>query len=173
MAKRTFTLTEAAVKALEQAEQATKQVTELRRMQGVRLYGTGAAMTIITQVTQASEPTLRRWVGRYKQEGVNGLRNRRQGGNNRKLTRDQRAELKRKLQQYRPVDVHISQGEYWTASDLKVAVERWFGVTYRDKSRYPVLLRESGFSFQRTAKIYRSQPSAAVVGQFEAELEKK
>ncbi len=69
MAKRELVLNEAAKKELERAEEATKEVDELRRMQGVRLYGTEAAMVVITQVTQASEATVRRWVGRYK-EGV-------------------------------------------------------------------------------------------------------
>lgn len=173
MATREFVLTETAVKELERAEQTTQEVDELRRMQGVRLYGTGQGMVIISEVTQASERTVRRWVARYKAEGIKGLRQRWQGGNNRKLTREQRAELKAKLQQYRPVDLHISQRLYWTVSDLQTLVEEWYGVVYREGDSYQALLHESGFSYQRSAKVYRSQPSAADVAQFEAELEKK
>jgi transposase len=173
MATREFVLSEAAVKELERAEQSTEQVDELRRMQGVRLYGTGAAMTVITQVTQASQRTVRRWVAHYSQGGVTGLRERWQGGNNRKLSDEQRADLKAKLQQYRPVDLQISQGIYWTVSDLHTALEGWYGVVYREGDSYQALLHESGFSYQRTAKVYRSQPSTADVAQFEAELEKK
>jgi transposase len=173
MATREFILSEAAVKELERAEQSTEQVDELRRMQGVRLYGTGAAMAVITQVTQASERTVRRWVAHYKEGGVTGLRERWRGGNNRKLSVEQRADLKAQLQQYRPVDLHISQGIYWTVSDLQTAVEGWYGVVYKEGDSYQALLQASGFSYQRTAKVYRSKPSAADVAQFEAELEKK
>ena len=173
MATRAFVLSAAAVKELERAEQSSEQVDVLRRMQGVRLYGMGAAMAVITQVTQASERTVRRWVTRYNQGGVNGLRERWQGGNNRKLSVEQRTDLKAKLQQYRPVDVQISQGVYWTVSDLQTAIKRWYGVVYREGDSYQALLHESGFSYQRTAKVYRSKPSAAAVAQFEAELEKK
>ncbi len=173
MATREFILNETAVKELERAEQSTRQVDELRRMQGVRLYGTGQGMAIITQVTQASERSVRRWVARYNEGGINGLRERWQGGNNRKLTREQRAELKAKLQQYRPVDLLISQSSYWTVSDLQTVVEDWYGVVYREGDSYQALLHESGFSYQRSAKVYRSKPSAADVAQFEAELEKK
>ena len=35
------------------------------------------------------------------------------------------------------------------------------------------LLAECGFSYQRTEKVYRSQPDAQTVADFEAELEKK
>jgi putative transposase len=173
MATREFVLNETAVKELERAEQSTRQVGELRRMQAVRLYGTGQGMDIITQVTQASERTVRRWVARYSAGGINGLRECWQGGNNRKLTRAQRAEIKAKLQQYRPVDLHISQSLYWTVSDLQTVVEDGYGVVYREGDSYQALLHESGFSYQRSAKVYRSKPSAADVAQFEAELEKK
>lgn len=173
MATREFRLSEAAVKELERAEQSTEQVDELRRMQGVRLYGMGTAMAVISQVTQASERTVRRWVARYKEGEVEGLRERWQGGNNRKLNMEQRADLKARLQQYRPVDLQLSQAIYWTVSDLQTALERWYGVVYKEGDSYQALLHESGFSYQRSAKVYRSQPSAADVAQFEAELEKK
>ena len=173
MTIREFVLNEAREKELERAEQSTKRVDELRRMQGVHLYGTGVGMAVITQVTQASERTVRRWVARYKEGGVQGLQECWQGGNNRKLTREQRADLKAKLAQYRPVDLQISQSLYWTVSDLQRVVEGWYGVEYREADSYQALLHESGFSYQRSAKVYRNRPSAADVAQFEAELEKK
>jgi len=71
------------------------------------------------------------------------------------------------------VDLQISQSVYWTVSDLRIAVEKWFGVVYQDESSYQTLLHRSGFSYQRTAKIYRSQPSELNIAAFEAELEKK
>jgi transposase len=173
MATRKFGLNAIAVKELERAEQNTEQVDELRRMPAVRLYGTGVSIAVIEQVAQASQRTVRRWVARYNEDGLNGLRERWQGGNNRKLTREQRGELKAKLQQSRPVDLQLSQNRYWTVSDLQTALASWYGVVYREADSYQALLHASGFSYQRSAKVYRNKPSAAQVAQFEAELEKK
>lgn len=86
---------------------------------------------------------------------------------------NQRQQIRERLHQYRPVDLRLSEGLYWTVSDLRIAVEQWFGVVYQDESSYQSLLHQSGFSYQRAAKVYRSQPSAVQIAQFEAELEKK
>jgi hypothetical protein len=56
----------------------------------------------------------------YGTGGIEGLRSKRQGNNARKLTLEQHRQVKAQLEQYRPVDLHLSQGEYWTVSDLYV-----------------------------------------------------
>ena len=58
-------------------------------------------------------------------------------------------------------------------SDLQVVVKAWFGVSYKDEDSYQALFQACGFSYQGSAKVYRSQPSAAEIAQFEAEVEKK
>jgi transposase len=127
---------------------------------------------VIRQVTQASERTVRRWVARYEGEGVEGLRERWSGGNNRKLTEAQREQIKEHLRSYRPVDLGLSRGEHWTVSDLKAGVEQWYGVVYRDEDSYQQLFHASRFSYQRSAKVYRNQPSAADIAAFEDDLQK-
>ena len=87
-------------------------------------------------------------------------------------------ELAEKLKQYTPdqvlaPDVRVERGSFWTVSDVQIVVERWYGVTYRSKRSYRTLLHQSGLSYQKAEKVYRSQPSAARVADFEAELEKK
>ncbi|MCQ3933204.1 MAG: hypothetical protein DPW16_22375 [Chloroflexi bacterium] len=104
---------------------------------------------------------------------MSGLRSHWTGQNANKLTDEQREQIKQSLHQYRPVDLHLSDGEYWTVNDLRVAVEQWFGVVYQDETSYQKLLHQSGFSYQRTTKIYRSRPSEATLAEFEADLEKK
>lgn len=173
MAKRQFTLTPAELQALQQAEKTTKQVDHLRRLQAVRLYGSGEPIAVIQTLTHASERAIRLWVEHYGQGGVEALRAQWKGGNSRKLSVQQKADVKQRLHQYRPVDLHISQNQWWTVSDLRVAVENWFGVVYKSADSYQVLLHESGFSYQRSAKVYRNKPSAVALEQFESELEKK
>lgn len=173
MAKRQLQLTEAEIGACRQAEGQTRDVRELKRLQAVRLYGSGVRLAEIMELVGAGESTIRQWAMAYRAQGVDGLRSRWQGNNARKLTAEQRRWVQERLQQYRPVDLGLSEGVYWTVSDLQVAVEEWFGVVYQDETSYQTLLHTSGFSYQRTAKVYRSQPSAAEIAQFEAELEKK
>jgi len=173
MAKRQIQLTEAENAQFRQAEAQTRDVHELKRLPAIRLYGSGVRLTAIMDVVGAGESPIRQWAMAYRAHGLDGLRSKWQGSNANKLTPEQRALLKARLHPYRPVDLHLSAGQYWTVSDLRVAVEGWFGVVYKDETSYQTLLHTSGFSYQRTAKVYRSQPSAADVAQFEADLEKK
>lgn len=173
MRTRALQLTETEVAALKQAEQQTKRPNELRWMQAVRLFGSGMAVEQVTEITHLSERTIQRQAARFREAGVDGLRERRVGGNRALLTDEQRTAIAAKLHQYRPVDLKISEREYWTVSDLAIVVEQWYGVVYQAVDGYYDLLHASGFSRQRSTKVYRHQPSAAVVAEFEAELEKK
>lgn len=178
MAKRRFELSEDEIKALRQAEQTTRDVHALKRLQGVRLYGSGQPMRAIQDVLNCGESSVREWVGRYQTGGVDGLRSQWRGGNANKLSAAQRADLSERLHQYRPDQVlpaglRISQGRYWTVSDLKVAVQQWYGVSYQDNDSYQQLFQRCGFSYQLAERVYRSRPSPADIAAFEAELEKK
>jgi transposase len=94
-----------------------------------------------------------------------------------KLTAEQRQDLLEKLNQYSPdevisPDVRVAQGIFWTVSDLQSVVEKWYGVTYGSDTSYRNLLHASGLSYQKVEKVYRSQPGAVQLADFEADLEK-
>jgi transposase len=180
MAKRRFELSEQEIRQFRAREQETSQVMELKRLQAVRLYGTGASVRQIMEMTGCAESSIREWVQDYKRDGLNGLavHYERSAQNSSKLTPDQRTELREKLHQYSPDQVlaptvRLSQGRFWTVSDLQLAVEQWYGVVYRDQSMYHRLFHRSGFSYQRTERVYKSRPSEADIAAFEAQLEKK
>ena len=178
MAKRQFTLTEAEIEEFKQAERHTQDVRELRRLQAVRLYGQGVLTREITEMVQCSDRRIRDWSCKYSQQGLDGLRSHWQGENALKLTRKQRAELKQRLHHYRPdeviaSDVRISHGQFWTVSDLEIALQTWYDVSYQAIESYRNLLHECGFSYQRTESVYRSRPNEQTVMDFEADLEKK
>src|SRR5262245_26620971 len=129
MAKRQFELSENEIKALRQAEQSTRDVHTLKRLQGVRLYGSGQPMGAIQDMLNCGESRVREWVQRYQTGGVEGWRSQWRGGNANKLSAAQRADLSERLHQYRPDQVlpaaqRVSQGCYWTVSDLRVAIQR-------------------------------------------------
>ena len=178
MATRQFRLSEKEQGVLRRAEAQSKRASELKRLQAVRMYGEGKPTREIEAVTGWDWRTVMRWVGRYRAEGKAGLVDKRRGGNAAKLTQPQRQAIREKVQQYRPDQVlpdemRISQGIFWTVSDLRVAVELWYGVTYQSSTSYLSLLHECGFSQQKVEKRYRSRPSEAEIADFEAELEKK
>lgn len=178
MARRQFVLSEDEVAGLQRAEAETHEVRALKRLQAVRLYGTGYAVADIRNVVSCSWRALMEWCQAYRAQGVSGLHSHWQGDNALKLSRVQRAELKAKIHAYRPdqviaPDLRISQGQFWTVSDLKIVVQRWYTVTYQGESSYRRLLHECGLSQQQTERQYRSRADEQTVADFEALLEKK
>jgi transposase len=179
MAKRQFELSEQERGMLKQAADSTKNADERMRLLATRLYGEGRAVEDIIEIVNCGERSLRRWVAQYQREGVEGLKSKREGNQNAaKLTKEQRAEISEKVNQYRPdqilpADVRISRGEFWTVSDLRLAVERWYSVTYRSKDSYRTLLKTCNLSLQRVENQYRSRPDEEEIAEFEAALEKK
>ncbi len=180
MAKRTFQLSDREIGAFRQRESSSRESAEVKRLQAVRLYGSGRAVSDIQDVTGCSASSLRRWVGQYRVEGLDGLSAHHAGSayNARKLSAEQQADLQQRLHSYRPDQViaarlRISQGQFWTVSDLYRVVEQWYGVVYADKGSYRNLFHACGFSYQQAAGAYKSRPSEAAIADFEAELEKK
>ena len=178
MANRRFQLSEQERQAFQEAERATRDAYELKRLQAVRLYGSGITSAQIRRLVGCAERSIRQWSQRYGQQGLAGLQSQWQGENALKLSRVQRADLKQRLQQMVPeqaisAEVRISQGQFWTVSDLQIVVQQWYGVQYMARESYQHLLAECGFRYQHTEKDYRSRPDAQTVADFEAELEKK
>ena len=148
------------------------------KIQAVRLYGTERPLTEIVEITTLPPRTIYRWYQRYREQGVGGFVDRRQGGNHKYLSDEQITDLGSKLRQYRPVDLFGSgqtaraDGLHWTVPDLKRAVQQWYQISYQRPASYQQLFQRFGYSYQRTAKVYRSR-SAAKVADFEETAEKK
>jgi transposase len=101
----------------------------------------------------------------------------RQGGNRALLNDTQLEDVRRRLHQYRPVDVlglngvATASGQHWTVPDLKQALQQWQGVVYQSDSSYRKLFERCSFSYQRTAKVFRSR-SAEEVAEFQVSMGK-
>ena len=178
MAHREFTLSEQEIIDFQRVEDAMQNVRELKRLQAVRLYGTGQPVQMIQTVTGCSWRALMDWCQAYRERGLDGLKSHWQGKNALKLTREQRADLKARLDRYHPhqvlsPEVRLSQGQFWTVSDLKTVVHQWYGITYQSDTSYRTLLHACRFSQQQTEPQYRSRPDEQTIADFEAELEKK
>jgi transposase len=177
MANRPFQLTAEEVVRFQQAEAQTHDARELKRLQAVRLYGTGETVATIQKLVGCGPVSPRQWASEYRQGGLAALHTIWASGNANKLTAQQRQDLFEKLEQYSPEqviapDVRVERGTFWTVSDLQIAVEQWYGVRYRSPTSYRTLLHASGLSYQKVEKVYRSQPGAVQLADFEADLEK-
>lgn len=180
MAKRQFQLNDNQVQELRRYEQRSKRPAELKRLQAVRLYGRGRALSDILDIVGCGESSVRIWAMHYSHSGVSGLlANYKQSSQNaRKLTHEQEHDLCEKLKQYRPMDVMPQEmcdgnGEFWTVEDVKHMMGEWYGVHYQDVSSYRNVLRRCGFSYQKAEQVYKSRPSQVAIADFEADLEKK
>lgn len=178
MKHRQFNLSEEAIRDIEERERETREALELRRLQGVRMYGSGMSMTLIERVTGAARRTVADWVKAYQKMGIEGLKPGWKGGNHRKLSGEKRVELGQRLQQMTPRQAlsgqtHLQTDTFWTVETVAAVIEQWYGVRYRSRESYRLVLIEAGFSFQQPEGIYRSRPSEVVIADFEAQAEKK
>lgn len=116
------------------------------------------------------------WCQTYRREGLDGLVDKRVGGNRAKLTATQIQGLSDRLRQYRPCDLFgptaaTDDGQFWTVEDLKRAVRQWYGVDWQSRASYYNLFAACGFSYQRPAKVFKSRRERQVV-EFQEQLEK-
>ena len=178
MKQRKFRLSAEAVRQIEKREQETREALELRRLQAVRLYGSGEDIAVVQQVSGTSRRTIQRWVYSYEVNGLAGLTPGWKGGNHRGLTEAQRGVVMSQLHNQRPREVLAAnegceRDAFWTVDDVRRLVKKQYGVHYRSIRSYHNLLQASGLSYQRPEGIYRSRPSEAVIADFEADAEKK
>ena len=174
MADRQFRLTEEQAQELFNAFDRCKDGPTRTRYQAVRLYGTGYPVKEVEAITGCSRSTLMGWCRIYREQGIAGLIDKRNGGNRAKLTATQIEELGRKLMQYTPEQMLKAQGftdHYWSVESLACAVREWYDVSYQSRTSYYTLLGACGFSLQRPAKVYKSR-SEAKIAEFEEQLEK-
>jgi len=175
--KRQFQLTEQQQQELMIAYEKCADGPTRTRLQAVRLYGSGYPVETIQEITGSPRRTLLRWCRKYRLQGAASLADNRLGGNRAFLSDEQLDDIRDKIHQYRPIDVFgpaevaAASGQHWTIPDLKRAVQQWHGVLYLRPNSYRLLFKRCGFSYQRTARVFRSR-SAKQVADFEEQLEK-
>ena len=176
MAKRKFTLTTTEVARLKAAYHQSKDANYSKKLLAVRLYGTGHSTKSILDLIDCSRTSLMEWVQKYQLDGLDGLKDQRQGGNHSKLTPAEKAAIQREIHQYSPRQLlgnecATSSGAHWTAADLKLLIYQKYEVIYKSPASYWALLTECGLSYQRTEKIFKSK-SVLKEADFEEALEK-
>ena len=176
MATRQFQLMHEQNNALKRVYDQCKDGPTRSRYLAVRLYGSGYPTKEVMDIAGCSRTSLMGWCRSYRTEGMEGLGDKRAGGNRARLTPAQIQQVKRRLHTYTPSqllgkEVATAQGRFWTVPDLARGLDRWYGVVYQSLSSYYRLLDLCEFSHQRPARVYKSRSEAQVI-EFEAALEK-
>jgi len=177
MAKRKFELTETEENELKGAYQQSQDGQTKIRYQAVRLYGMGYPVSEIEEISGCSRPSLMEWCRTYRQNGIVGLVDQRQGGNRAKLKPVQLEQLQQRLEDYTPAQLLgqvncYGDGQFWTVPDLAALVKRDYKVEFKSATSYRNLFKRCNFSCQRPGSQYWSRKELAVLD-FEQHLEKK
>jgi transposase len=136
----------------------------------------GYATDQITEITGAPRSSLMLWCRTYRTGGIAALDDHRVGGNSAKLTRDQVADLSRKLRHSTPrslfgPEAATPDGQAWSVADLRQAVQFGYGITYQSVVSYYNLFARCDYSYHQPTKVFKSRNEAAVA-EFEAQIEK-
>ena len=177
MRTRTFRLTDQESNTLQTAYLHCPSADTKTRYQAVRLYGLGYPLVQILDICGCSRTSLMEWCRAFREKGVTALVDHRVGGNHAKLRPHQLEHLKKQLHQYTPAQLLgqrdcVGGGQFWSVRDLAKLFERDYGIVYRSSTSLSNVMARCDFSYQRTAKQYKSRSEAKVLD-FEQTLEKK
>src|SRR5258706_13981772 len=94
------------------------------------------------------------WCRAYREKRVQGLVDKRIGGNSAKLKKLQVEDLGYRLRQYTPRDLFGPEASvFWGVSALRQAIKKWYQVEYRSYSSYLRLFEVWAFSYQKVVKV--------------------
>jgi transposase len=116
------------------------------RLKAILLYANGYSLADVQQETGCSRSSLLKWCQAYRSHGLDGLFDRRRGGNNARLSDEQIGELAGRLRSHSPADLLGSKaatpdGRHWTVEDLCNAIWEWYGIVYKSRTSYYKLLK--------------------------------
>jgi len=176
MAKRKFILTEAEEAKLKAVYHQSKDANLSKKLLAIRLYGSGYSTAAIIELVGCSRTSMMEWVQKYQSDGLDSLKDQRQGGNYFKLDKAQKAAIERKIHQYTPKQLlgtasATTWGVHWTSADLKQLIYQEYSILFKSPTSYRMMLKEFGLSYQRTEKVFKSKAQLKQAD-FEEQLEK-
>ena len=114
--------------------------------------------------------TLDEWQRAFKKQGVDGLRTQPPPGNNHKLSREQKEEIKDTINTKGPGNFSL-EGKFWSVPALRQYVRKQYKVIYKSNDSYRRLFNFCGFSFHKPDKVNKKQ-NPHMRKQFEETLKK-
>lgn len=140
---------------LEKAFKKAKKRREILRLQALLLLTQGYSRLEVSKVVRISLCALGNWVSKFKKHGVDGLCDKNQPGNHRKLTVLQKQELKTLITTKLPEQLNL-ESKFWTPKLVSELIRSKYQVSYlQEASRR--LLHQYGLSFHKPKKVNQRQ----------------
>lgn len=134
-----ITRTDVSAEELRQAARRSKDTAQSRRLLALALVLEGHTRTAAARAAGMDRQTLRDWVIRYNEAGVDGLCDRPRSGRPPRLNTTQMAALARLVEDGPDVAVHGVVR--WRCVDLKAEIQTRFGVTLSERQIERLLKR--------------------------------
>lgn len=122
----------------------------VRRIDLLVLLCSGQSISFVSKAYGINKSTIHRWVHRYNEFGIDGLRDRLKKGRPNRLTDAQKESLKRELSSS-PVSIGYRQGR-WDGKLLSFHLMQKYNVNFKVR-RCQLLFHELGLSLQRPRRI--------------------
>lgn len=127
------------------------------RAHTILLRDQGKKIKEIANVLFRSETFVKESIKSYLSGGIFSIQKHHKGGNSKKLTKEEKEELKKMLEK-EPKEYGFNQS-FWSIDLLKIFVEKQFKVFYKSNQSYYDLFKYCGFSFQKPkTKDLRQDP---------------
>lgn len=154
---------------LEKAFKGAKKRREIFRLQALLLLTQGYRREEVAGMVRVSLCALGNWVSKFKKHGVDGLCDKNQPGNHRKLTVLQKQELKTLITNQTPDQLNL-EDKFWTPKLVSQLIRSKYQISYlQEASRR--LLHQFGLSFHKPKKVNQRQSEHMKV-RFEETLKK-
>ena len=127
---------------------------EIKRISAILAVAAGASVPSVVQVLQVSAESVRSWIKKYLLDGCAALKSKKKPGRPVKLTKTQRKELIKMIDQGPGANGYISG--CWRSPMIQDLIFKQFGVFYN--ARYiSQLLKSMGFSYQKAKFVADKQ----------------
>lgn len=142
---------------IDQAE--TKK--EACRAQAILLLDEGCDNKTIKRFARLKLGYVYELTKKFREKGVEGLKDKRKKKPKALLTRGQREEIKKLLKSETPRNYKYDCDQ-WTTGILAELIEERFNVRYKSKTSYYIIFKDARFTFRKPDTKYHQQDDAAV-----------
>ncbi len=134
-----------------------KTATEVKRALALLTRAKGKKRAEVAEIFEIHVDSLDHWQTNFKRLGIKGIANKGYPGNHFKLTKAQKAEIKKILIEKTPQELGLSDKRFWTVRLLKHLIKKEFKVEYASEATYRKLFYSFGFSYHKPGKHNRNQ----------------
>jgi len=145
------------VDALRAFVKQAKTASEIERARALLTLAKGKKRAEVAEIFEVHMDTLDGWQTAFKRGGIAGIRNNPYPGNHRKLTREQKDEIKKTITEKTPQELGLSEKRFWTVRLLKSLIKKEYDVVYDSEATYRKLFYSFGFSCHKPGKHNRNQ----------------